>query len=455
MRIILLSGGAGKRLWPLSNPVRAKQFLQVLPDGKSGRESMLQRVWAQLQAAGLRETAVLATSRSQADLVLRQLGETVKIVPEPEQRDTYPAIALAAAYLFSEEQAGLQEVVVVLPVDLLAEGAFFRKIKALEQALLDSEAELGLLGVRPAYPSEKFGYIVPAGLQKDLSFIKVASFREKPPAASAGELIRQGALWNCGVFAFRLDFLLGKLREAGLPADYPGLKKKYAALPKTSFDYHIAEKSGSVIAVLYPGKWKDLGSWSALAEELPSPVIGRGFLSPDTHNTHLINELNIPVIALGLSNAVIAAGPDGILVADKDSDSEIKEQADLFIPRPMYEERRWGWYRVLDYTRYAGGQEAVTKRIHVAAGKNLSYQVHFRRNEVWSIVQGEGEAVVDKVIRKVRPGDVLQIPAGVRHSIKADTDLEFIEVQTGESLREEEIARITFDWEEVKDYCPV
>lgn len=455
MRIILLSGGAGKRLWPLSNPVRAKQFLQVLPDGKSGLESMIQRVWAQLKAVGLSEAAILATSRSQADLVLRQLGDTVKMVTEPEQRDTYPAIALAAAYLFSEEGAGLQEVAAVIPVDLLAEEAFFRKIKTLEQALLDSEAELGLLGVRPAHPSEKFGYIVPAALQENPSFIKVASFREKPPAASAGELIAQGALWNCGVFAFRLGYLLNKLREAGLPTDYPGLKKKYEALPKTSFDYHVVEKSRHSIAVLYSGKWKDLGSWPALAEELPSPVIGRGFLSADTQNTHLINELNIPVIALGLSNAVIAASPDGILVADKNSGSEIKEQTGLFMPRPMYEERRWGWYRVLDYTQYADGREAVTKRIHVAAGKNLSYQVHFRRDEVWSIVQGRGEAVLDKVIRKVKPGDVLQIPAGVRHSIKADTDLEFIEVQTGDSLSEDEIARIAFTWQEVKEYCPV
>lgn len=455
MRIILLSGGSGKRLWPLSNDARSKQFLKVLENDKGDSESMVQRVWGQLKTVGLADSAVVATSKSQVDIIQSQLGESVKIIVEPERRDTYPAIALAAAYLSSVECDSVNEVVVVLPVDAFVEDRFFQRIKELEDVLIATEADLALVGVTPTYPSEKYGYIVPEPKQDSHPFLKVSHFREKPTEEQACELITQQALWNCGVFAFKLGYIISKLEEISLPTDYLKLINKYTMLPKISFDYEVVEKAKNVVAIRYDGEWKDLGTWNTLTEEIANPIIGNGVICERSLGTHLINELDIPIIVLGLSNVVVAASPDGILVTDKKASPRIKELVDGFIQRPMFEERRWGWYRVLDHMKYENGQEVLTKRIGVSAGRNLSYQLHYQRSEVWTITNGEGEFALDDVIYKVKPGDVLNIPIGAKHGIKASTNLEFIEVQAGFDLVEDDIVRIFMTWKEVAMHCEV
>lgn len=453
MRLILLSGGSGKRLWPLSNDARSKQFLQVLENKDGDRESMVQRVWGQLKAVGLADSAVVATSKSQIDMMKNQLGDSVKLVVEPVRRDTYPAIALAAAYLSSVEHVSRDEVVAVLPVDSFVEDRFFHRVKELEDVLITTDADLALVGVTPTYPSEKYGYIVPESNQGSQPFVNVSHFQEKPKEAQARELIAQQALWNCGVFAFKLGYILSKLEEIGLPTDYLKLINKYASLPKISFDYEVVEKAKNVVALRYAGEWKDLGTWNTLTEEIKNPIIGNGVLSEDCVETHLINELDIPIVVLGLSNVVVAASPDGILVTDKKDSPRVKDMVDGFTQRPMFEERRWGWYRVLDHAIYDHGQEVLTKRIGVTAGKNLSYQLHYQRSEVWTITNGLGEFALDDVIYQVKPGDVLHIPVGAKHGVKAKTDLEFIEVQAGTDLVEGDIVRIFMSWDEVERHC--
>ncbi|MDN4634694.1 phosphomannose isomerase type II C-terminal cupin domain, partial [Sphingomonas sp. PsM26] len=153
----------------------------------------------------------------------------------------------------------------------------------------------------------------------------------------------------------------------------------------------------------------------------------KGVISADSENVHLINELDIPVTVLGGSNLIVAASPDGILVSDKEASPRIKELVGDFENRPMYEERRWGWYRVLDYTKLEEGKEVLTKRIGIAEGKNLSYQLHDHRDEVWTIIKGEGEFVLNDEVRSIKTGDVIQIQAGDKHAVKAVTDLEIIE----------------------------
>lgn len=455
MKLILLSGGSGKRLWPLSNDARSKQFLKVLENDCGEKESMVQRVWGQLKKVGLVDSAVVATSKSQVDMIQSQLGESVKIVVEPERRDTYPAIALAVAYLSSVEHASYNEVVAVLPVDAFVDAQFFQRVKDLEDVLLITEADLALVGVTPTYPSEKYGYIVPGLNQDGHPVVKVSHFQEKPTEERARELITQQALWNCGVFAFKLGYIISKLEEIGLPADYLKLINKYASLPKISFDYEVVEKARNVVATCYDGEWKDLGTWNTLTEEIANSIIGNGVICERSLGTHLINELDIPIIVLGLSNVVVAASPDGILVTDKKASPRIKEFVNRFNNRPMFEERRWGWYRVLDHLKYENGQEVLTKRIGVSAGMNLSYQLHYQRTEVWTITNGEGEFAFDDVIYKVKPGDVLSIPVGAKHGIKASTDLEFIEVQAGSDLIEDDIVRIFMTWKEVEMHCEV
>ncbi|KYD29141.1 sugar phosphate nucleotidyltransferase [Geobacillus sp. FSL W8-0032] len=452
MEIILLSGGSGKRLWPLSNDARSKQFLKVLENQNGQLQSMVQRVWRQLGNVGLADSAVIATSKSQVDMIQSQLGQSVPIIIEPMRRDTFPAIALASAYLYSVEGIDVNEVVAVLPVDPYVEDRFFDRVKDLEETVLVSGADLALIGVEPTYPSAKYGYIVPTSQSSDGDYLRVSHFTEKPTEDKAAELIKQGALWNCGVFAFKLDYLISLLQEKGFPVQYDELVKQYDRLPKISFDYEVVEKTEHIVVLPYDGYWKDLGTWNTLTEEMATNQIGKGVVV-ESENTHLVNELDIPVAVLGVSNAIVAVSPDGVLVADKGKSPKIKELVNDFNQRPMYEERRWGWYRVLDYTRFEDGREVLTKRIGIAAGKNLSYQMHCYRSEVWTIIRGEGEFVLNGEIRPVKPGDVLEIPVGAKHGIKAMTDLELIEVQTGTPLIEEDIIRVYMSWDEVEQFC--
>ncbi|MED3316235.1 mannose-1-phosphate guanylyltransferase [Bacillus wiedmannii] len=453
MKLILLSGGSGKRLWPLSNDSRSKQFLRVLKNNNDEMQSMVQRVWGQLTNLGIENDAVIATSKSQVDMINSQLGNDVPIIIEPERRDTFPAIALAASYLYSKEHVDLDEVVGVLPVDPYVENSFFERLLDLEQALNSSNADLGLMGITPTYPSEKYGYIVPNVEKSTQELIQVSHFKEKPATAEAEELLKQNALWNSGVFAFKLDKIISLLDQKGLPVQYDVLVQQYASLPKISFDYEVVEKTENIVALPYNGSWKDLGTWNTLTEEMGTNIIGKGNMGIECEQNHIINELDIPVSVLGLSNIIVAVSPDGILVSEKDASPRVKELVGDWDQRPMYEERRWGWYRVLDHTKYDDGNEVLTKRIGITASKNLSYQYHNNRSEVWTIVKGEGIFVLDDEIRVVRPGDVLEIQPGQKHAIKAVTDLEFIEVQSGSELVEEDIVRIYMQWNEIEEVC--
>ncbi|AEW58374.1 sugar phosphate nucleotidyltransferase [Bacillus cereus] len=453
MKLVLLSGGSGKRLWPLSNDSRSKQFLKVLKSEKNEMQSMVQRVWGQLTSLGIENDVVIATSKSQVDMINSQLGNDVSIIIEPERRDTFPAIALAASYLYSKEHVDLDEVVGVLPVDPYVENSFFERLLDLESALNSSNADLGLMGVTPTYPSEKYGYIVPNVEKSTQELIQVSHFKEKPATAEAEELLKQNALWNSGVFAFKLDKIISLLDQKGLPVQYDMLVQQYASLPKISFDYEVVEKTENIVALPYSGSWKDLGTWNTLTEEMGTDILGKGNMGIECEQNHIINELDIPVSVLGLSNIIVAASPDGILVSEKDASPRVKELVGDWDQRPMYEERRWGWYRVLDHTKYDDGNEVLTKRIGITASKNLSYQYHNNRSEVWTVVKGEGIFVLDEEIRVVRPGDVLEIQPRQKHAIKAVTDLEFIEVQSGSELIEEDIVRIYMQWNEIEEAC--
>lgn len=446
MQLILLSGGSGKRLWPLSNDSRSKQFLKVLQDENNNYVSMVQRVWSQLNQQGLGQSATIATSKSQVEMIHSQLGGNVPIVVEPERRDTFPAIALAATYLYSNG-VSLDEVVTVLPVDPYVEGTFFERVKKLEE-VIRLGADMALIGVKPTYPSSKYGYIVPQLEDKQELFFKVNRFQEKPNEDLAKELIKNEALWNCGVFAFRLEYMINLLIEKGLSIAYEALSNQYDLLPKISFDYEVVEKAKNIAVLPYDGYWKDLGTWNTLTEEMGTHIVGKGTLSKEVKGTHIVNELDIPVKVLGVENAIVAASPDGILVSTKEASPRVKEILDNDSVRPMYEERRWGWYKVLDYTKYEGGKEVLTKRLCINEGKNLSYQYHNFRNEVWTITKGKGYFIMDGTLSTISAGDVISIPQGAKHAVKALNELEMIEVQTGSELIEEDIVRLTLSWEE-------
>lgn len=450
MKLVLLSGGSGKRLWPLSNDSRSKQFLKVLESPLGEPESMVQRVWRQLGEAGLAESSYLATGRGQVEMIQSQLGGDVKIIVEPERRDTFPAIALTAVYLYSVEGVRPDETVAILPVDPYVEGSFFGSISQLEQALDDTGANLALIGVVPEHPSEKYGYIIPSGGAPEKEVRPVSGFLEKPDRLRAEELIGQGALWNCGVFAFRLGYLLNILQQKGLPLTYEELQKQYKLLSSISFDYEVVEKEDKIVVQPYDGFWKDLGTWNTLTEEMASNQLGKGVLTEDSSTSCLVNELDIPITVIGAQDLIIAASPDGILVTHKSESPRIKEVLKGAEQRPMYEERRWGHYKVIDYVKYQESNEVLTKRIFIAEGKNISYQYHLKRSEIWTFISGEASIILNEKLHTVKAGDVVRIPEGTKHSILALTDVEFIEVQTGSELVEEDNIRITLDWKDIE-----
>ncbi|KAA9004671.1 cupin domain-containing protein [Paenibacillus spiritus] len=451
MKLVLLSGGSGKRLWPLSNDSRSKQFLKVLRSPQGEPESMVQRVWRQLAETGLAEHSFLATGRGQVEMIQSQLGPEVPIIVEPERRDTFPAIALTASYLYSVAGVMPDETVAILPVDPYVEASFFETVASLQQTMDTSGANLALMGVVPELASEKYGYIIPVSEgAADDAYRRVSHFQEKPERAQAEELIGQGALWNCGVFAFKLGYLLDILQSKGLPLNYEEMQKQYKLLPSISFDYEVVEKEENIVVRPYDGFWKDLGTWNTLTEEMASNQLGRGLLTEDSASSCLINELDIPITVIGAKDLIVAASPDGILVTSKSESPRIKEVLKGSEQRPMYEERRWGHYRVIDYVKYDEGSEVLTKRIFIGEGKNISYQLHRKRSEIWTIVSGEASVILNERMHTVRAGDVVRIPEGTKHSILALTDVELIEVQRGSELVEEDNIRITLDWEDIE-----
>ncbi|MBO8164914.1 MAG: cupin domain-containing protein [Brevibacillus sp.] len=451
MRIILLSGGAGNRLWPLSNNSRTKQFLKILENDVNMPESMIQRVWRQLKKGGLTKYTYISTSKSQVDYIRSQIGEEVELIIEPDRRDTFPALALASTYL-NRLVIDKDEVIVALPVDQFVVDTFFEMLNRLEFVLQNKQVNIGLIGVVPTYPSTKYGYIVPDYSDQGSSqmFAKVKQFVEKPTEERAASLISQKALWNCGVFAFKIRYIIDLLQQMGLPTEHEQLLNHFHRIPINSFDYEVVEKEKQIAVIPYFGKWKDLGSWSTLTEVIETHIVGKGFISDECENTHLINELDIPIVVIGLSNVVIAAGSDGILVSEKSVSHQIKDLLKNKQQRPMFEERRWGHYRVLDYRLNEDGLEVLTKIICMLPGKNISYQRHQRRSEVWTIISGEGEFVINENHCFVKTGDVLHIPLGAAHAIKANTKLELIEVQIGTKLVENDIERLCLTWDDVR-----
>lgn len=448
MQLVLLSGGSGKRLWPLSNNARSKQFLPLLEKEDGTMESMVQRVVRQAKEAQLTDEITLATNASQLDIITNQLGESVSVVTEPERRDTFPAIALAASYLSLEKKCLDDEVVVIMPSDPYTELGYFNTINQMAKCVENNVADLVLMGITPTYPSEKFGYIVPKSFalntSSSYSYRIVESFTEKPTASVAEELIKQNALWNGGVFAFRLGYIMSIVRKYVNSEFYFDTRNRYAEFPKISFDYEVAEKAESVAVVPFSGKWKDLGTWNTLTEELSQHIIGNALIGKNCENVHVINEMQTPIFVDGLNNLIVAASADGILVCGKEHSENIKNAIENFNQRPMYEERRWGTYRVLDNSLYSNGGHSLTKIITIKKGLNISYQIHRHRSEVWTIVDGEGIFVIDAHEQHVKAGNTVIIPVNHWHSIKAITTLTFIEVQTGEPLIEEDIERSTW-----------
>ena len=426
MNLVLLSGGSGQRLWPLSNDIRSKQFIKIFHREDGELESMVQRVYRQIKAVDTDATVTIATSKSQVSAIHNQLGEEVGISVEPCRRDTFPAIALAAAYLKDVQGVGEEESVVVCPVDPYVENDYFEALKALGDRAAVSNANLVLMGIEPTYPSEKYGYIIPIGKEQ---VSKVSKFKEKPTEEVAKDYIAKGALWNGGVFAFKLGYVLNRAHELIDFVDYDDLFNKYDTLNKISFDYAVVEHEPEIEVMRFAGTWKDLGTWNTLTEAMDSHAVGEALFNEQCENVHVVNELDVPILCMGLKDVVVSASPEGILVSDKEQSSYIKPYVNTLDHRVMFAEKSWGSFKVIDIDK-----ASMTIKVTLNAGHRMNYHSHQHRDEVWTVIAGEGKTIVDGMEQNVKAGDVITMSAGCRHTVIAETELKLIEVQLGEAI---------------------
>lgn len=426
MNIVLLSGGSGKRLWPLSNDIRSKQFIKIFKQEDGTYESMVQRVYRQIKKVDTDATVTIATSKTQVSAIHNQLGEKVGISVEPCRRDTFPAIALATAYLVDVMHIDPSESVVVCPVDPYVEDSYFEALKELSDQADKGEANLVLMGIEPTYPSEKYGYIIPESTDHVAT---VQTFKEKPTADVAEQYIAQGALWNGGVFAYKLGYVMNKAHELMDFTDYADLFAKYNTLKKISFDYAVVEHEPKIQVVRFAGTWRDLGTWNTLTEAMEEDIIGKGVLNDACSGVSIVNEMDVPVLAMGLHDVVISASPEGILVSDKEQSSYIKPFVDMFEQQIMFAEKSWGSFKVVDVE-----STSMTIKVTLNAGHKMNYHSHKNRDEVWVVISGTGKTIVDGMEQNVKAGDVITMSAGCRHTVIAESELKLIEVQLGEDI---------------------
>ena len=464
MNIILLSGGSGKRLWPLSNDIRSKQFIKIFKKEDGTYESMVQRMYRQIKSVDPSATVTIATSKTQVSAINNQLGENVGVSIEPDRRDTFPAIALATAYLNEVMGVDRNEPVVVCPVDPYVQDEYFVALKKVCDRAGQSDANLVLMGMEPTYPSEKYGYIIPEKMHPEASASAVSGiscksasetsfescpgeidkdgtpidspavemvkeFKEKPDLETAKKYIEQGALWNGGVFAYRLSYVLDKAVEY---LDYKGYKDlfdRYSTLTKISFDYAVVEKEPKIEVMRFSGEWKDLGTWNTLTEAMSTPTLGEAILNENCEDVHVINELNVPVLAMGMKGAVICASAQGILVSDKEQSSYIKPFVDKIDQQIMFAEKSWGSYQVINVD-----PQSQTVKVTLNPGHEMHYHSHKNRDEVWTVIAGKGRAIIDDEVTEISVGDTLTMKAGQKHKVIATTELKLIEVQIGKEI---------------------
>lgn len=452
MKYILLSGGSEKGLWPLSNSVRSNQFLKLFQNEEGALESSIQILWKQLQQLHLGKDSMFVTNAQQSELLYNQCGRNIKIIEEPVQKNTFSAICLAALYMKEIEQCNEDEWIAILPVDLLIKPSFLHAVQQLPKLAMQHDAPIGLIGFPPTYIETEKGYIdiSPGSTNGHISIIQ--QFIEMPSMEVAKQLIDQGALWNSGVYVFQIKTLLQVLNKLSFPIQYEQFVAQYDTMDIISFDYAMIEQIHGGVVYRYEGEWQDIGSWDRIAGKLSTEQIGIGSTNGQCENTHILNELLLPIHVVDVDNIIVAASYDGILVTNKHLRDEIKYDVKDTLAPQIFEERHWGNPRILEQFNHVDGKDVLVLHIQLSIGKNFSYHRHRYRSETWTIIEGEGELIVENEVRRVKAGDVIQIKVGQLHALKAITNLQFIEVQSGNPLIQEDVEQILLDWDDISHH---
>lgn len=469
---VILSGGAGSRLWPASRKSLPKQFMPLL-----GNRSTFEDTLARVADASVFTDPLIVTGEDFRFLVADQLsraGRSGRIVLEPLPRDSGPAIAIAAELAL---RADPEAVLLVLAADHLVADA--RAFAETARAGLDAAMAGGIVtfGVRPTHPATGYGYIRP-GAPMDGRVHMVETFREKPDLATAERFIADGYLWNSGNFLFRADVFLEELKRfepamaaavAAAAADVvtdtaAGVsfervdRELFARCPAKSVDYAVMEHTDRAAVIAADYAWSDLGSWASLweiGEKDGDGNVVRGLARlVDTRNSYVTSE-GLFTAVIGLDDVAVVTTKDAVLVARRDVAGELKTlleqlRADPATRNLADEHRRvlrpWGSYEGVDR-----GDRFQVKRIVVKPGARLSLQKHFHRSEHWIVVKGTATVEVDDTVRILRENESVYIPLGAWHRLSNEgrIPLELIEVQSGSYLGEDDIVRSQDDYKRV------
>ena len=268
---------------------------------------------------------------------------------------------------------------------------------------------------------------------------KVSEFKEKPDAETAQKYINAGGLWNGGVFAFKLKYVLDRAHELIDFTDYDDLFNKYETLSNISFDYAVVEHEKNIAVLRFAGEWKDLGTWNTLTEAMEENAVGDARFNENCSNVHVINELEVPILVMGCKDMVVSASPEGILVSDKEQSSYIKPYVDAIDQQIMFAEKSWGTYKVIDVE-----EESLTIKIVLRPGEKMNYHSHDRRSEIWNVISGSGIVIIDGNKQTVSAGDVILLPVGCKHMVIAESELKIIETQIGKDISVSDKHKFTY-----------
>jgi mannose-1-phosphate guanylyltransferase / mannose-6-phosphate isomerase len=458
---VIMCGGTGTRLWPVSRESMPKQFVPLV-----GSTSTFQQVLARVNSAELFARPIVITNADFRFVVAEQLrdsGLEADIVLEPARRDSGPAVAVSAVLAAERNRDAL---VLVLAADhVVRKPDEFREV-CQRAATAAAEGRIVTFGIEPTHPATNYGYIRPGKKLNGTSVLTVEAFVEKPDAVTATNYVADRYLWNSGNFLFHAATMLGEIErfepamaEAakaavhGLTRDLDFLRlaaEPFARAPKKSIDYAVMERTKLAAVVPTDLGWSDIGSWSTLWDVLDHDPAGNATDGPvvmlDSRNNLVRSEESILTTVVGLDEIIVVSTTDAVLVSARAHAEQVKtlvEQLKANNYRAGVEHRRiyrpWGYYQDVDSAaRYR------VKRIVVKPGSKLSLQKHFHRSEHWVVVKGTAEVRLGSDVRSVHENESIYIPIGSVHRLAnpGKIPLELIEVQVGSYLGEDDIVRM-------------
>lgn len=412
MIITLLSGGKGKRLWPISTNEIPKQFINVFENSTS----MLKHTYNLISKKSNSRDIYIATCDKYSEKVKKELPNFNNLILEPIGIGTFGAILNVAVYLTEIVKSDYNEVVSIIPIDQEVDNNFYDILFKAKAKI--KEHNLCLIGITPTFPSTQYGYIIHSN-----EIIKY--FKEKPEEEEAIKLIKDNALWNSGIIVFKLGYIYDIAKKYIKFNNYSEFIKHYLLLPHNSFDFEVLERESNIAILKSEANWKDLGTWDLLAPMLSSS---------DEFNTNIVNFENKKIENEGVKNIILINSANGIKIINKINDNEFY--------------RNWGTYTVLNYFENLNFKIKI-KKLVIMPNQNISYQYHNFRRENWYILSGEGEVIIDGIKKTIKSSDTICVEIKQKHSIKAIKKLEIIEVQYGCKTDEKDVVRIEYNWDKI------